>query len=436
MSILHSMISYIKRAKRILITQSTTIIDRILMLIRKLCVVNISVFQQISSLLRILIEDSLDFTDSILNIFKKQIMQTISFIDYILIKIIITKIDLISVYQKVIGILRGSITDFFSFADEILCKFTFHVAQTATIIDYILKQIKITKIDLVSVYQKFANIIRNNIADFFDFIDKISCKLTFYITQTTTIIDLLLRAIQISKYDLISVYQEVINTIRKSIDDLLSFIDEIAYNFASLILMEVILCDKILRRIVSVKKDIIITDQLISTKLIGITNRYLTSAEWTQNGLLAFKLITTAEGALTTIAKSVAGDVTAYWSSDVIIRHSDSSETNIDSKIAQVSRSVDGGPSNQTADWTCPETSLVSTDCLLIRTYTKLGAGSWLLNDEWITEQLDYSTLENNTWTFSYYTRRSYIGGNTWARFYHGADASYNIKITNIKYSL
>ena len=72
--------------------------------------------------------------------------------------------------------------------------------------------------------------------------------------------------------------------------------------------------------------------------------------------------------------------------------------------VAQVSRSS-AGSGEQTNTWSCPSTSLVATNAILVAWYFSYDdGGSWTLAGNSITEQLNANSLSAVTWTVSYWT--------------------------------
>jgi len=163
---------------------------------------------------------------------------------------------------------------------------------------------------------------------------------------------------------------------------------------------------------------------------MGIETRYMRSDQQTVNGLTAYKLDTTQSASELYGAVTVSGSQTVYWASDVAIRHSDSSETSLGTKVGQVQRNTDG-QGIQSATWNVTVQTLVSTDSIVVRVYLKVGAGSWNLMATFTTEQLGASSLDAATWTFYYYT---YYGSYYEARFYWGK-STYNSRIENFTWS-
>ena len=121
----------------------------------------------------------------------------------------------------------------------------------------------------------------------------------------------------------------------------------------------------------------------------------------------------------------------------VFIRHADGSETEITpgSPVAVANYDYDGLHS---ATWNCPGAGLSPTDRILVRLYSgSSSANITTLRREWITEQLNASSLDASTWTVYYYLERhvavidfvvvSY-------RFYHGT-STYNSRIEGFSYT-
>jgi hypothetical protein len=153
----------------------------------------------------------------------------------------------------------------------------------------------------------------------------------------------------------------------------------------------------------------------------------------TINGLLAYILSTSQSSTFQYACLVTTGKIGTNWASDVVIRHADSSETTIGTKIASVSRSTNG-EGLQSVSWTCPLTSLASTDAVVVRVYMRFGGLAWNLLATFITEQLGASQLDNVAWTFYYYTYRLYDGLETEGCFYWGI-STYNSRIGNFTWT-
>lgn len=187
----------------------------------------------------------------------------------------------------------------------------------------------------------------------------------------------------------------------------------------------------------------LLLSQFAILKLISKVNAnpdtyYMRSDQHTINGLLGYKLLTSNTASYIEIQKDAydTGSQTVYWYSDVLVRHSDSTQTLLGNNIAQVSRTVNGGFTEQNATWNCPETSLLTTDAIRVSVYTSFGAVG---SDEnflatFITTQLGAAQLDANTWTFSYWTKRFYhatLQTHTRSYFRFG-DSAYPSRISGI----
>jgi hypothetical protein len=155
----------------------------------------------------------------------------------------------------------------------------------------------------------------------------------------------------------------------------------------------------------------------------------------TVNGLTAYVLGTTQ-----TTGSKYFGDIeeallNGYWGIRVWKRTSAGVETEITAgtPVAQVYRSAVGS-GLQSATWACPETSLSSTDAIVVRVYFQYGSSGWVLAAEFITGQLGASKLDSATWTVYYYTYIATVGGLYRYRFYWGT-TTYNSRIENFTWT-
>jgi len=165
--------------------------------------------------------------------------------------------------------------------------------------------------------------------------------------------------------------------------------------------------------------------------------RYMRSDQHTINGLTAYKLSTTQSASSIYASRTIMGEVSGYWGIRVWKRPSGGVETEITSgsPVAIVSRSSDGY-GLQSNTWSCPQTSLESTDAIVVRVYHGNTNPPQYLARTFITEQLNASQLDVALWTVYYYTYRSYDAGTdiTTLRFYHGS-SGYNSRIEDFTWS-
>ena len=175
----------------------------------------------------------------------------------------------------------------------------------------------------------------------------------------------------------------------------------------------------------------------LSAHVAVVETRYYRAESWTVNGLNTNKLLPAKGTTSTNTALIGTGNVTVTWGSRVFIRHADSSETELTSgvPVAEVSRSSAGGPSIQSATWTCPNYSLALTDALIVRVYMKHGTGSYVLAITCISEQLNGSNIYSTTWNFDYYTQWQYVTVPNFTRgyIYYGG-ATYSSGANNFRW--
>lgn len=173
----------------------------------------------------------------------------------------------------------------------------------------------------------------------------------------------------------------------------------------------------------------------------GVTEtRYMRGDQHTVNGLLAYVLNTSqSDSAQDDYKSSSTYGVTGYVGSRVWARDTNGNEhTELTSgtPVATVSRSGTG-EDIQSNTWSCPETTVNSTDAIVVKIYIKLGTGGWVYTQRFITEQLGAETIDSNTWTFYYYTKwegAPFPTAYTRMRFKYGT-STYNSRITGFKWT-
>lgn len=135
-------------------------------------------------------------------------------------------------------------------------------------------------------------------------------------------------------------------------------------------------------------------------------NRYFKNAKHTVNGLNTWQFATDQTGTSYTESESRS---TYYTGCNVGIRvwvrHADGTETEITSGTPVAQVSVAAGESHvlKSAMWNCPQTSLASTDAIVVRVYHDMGGWDLIGTATFITEQLGASQLDASTWTVYYY---------------------------------
>jgi len=138
-----------------------------------------------------------------------------------------------------------------------------------------------------------------------------------------------------------------------------------------------------------------------------VETRYMDSVSQTVNGLTARALDTALVGSADTSDRIWTPDLaTTYWGIRVWKRAADGTETEITSgspvAIATLPTPRRTGTYTVSASWNCPQTSLSSTDSIVVRVY---GGTSSPPDTEVLTlttEQLNAQSLDVATWTVYY----------------------------------
>jgi len=166
-----------------------------------------------------------------------------------------------------------------------------------------------------------------------------------------------------------------------------------------------------------------------------IETRYFRSDEHAINDLSAYKFGTSQtdsdHGTLNT-----STTCNFKWGIRVWKRSSSGSETEITngSPVAVVTR-TSTGEGIQSNTWSCPETSLQSTDAIVVRVYNYRN-GSWYQEEPWITEQLEAIKLLSSTWTVYYYTKVTYSSTlNKYKAEFHWGKSTVNSRVEGFSYA-
>ena len=166
--------------------------------------------------------------------------------------------------------------------------------------------------------------------------------------------------------------------------------------------------------------------------------RYMRSDQQIVNGLAAYKLVISQSdtSASHVIERTGGGGYTINWGIRVWKRDSGGTEYEITggTPVAQVSRAANGEGLLSTS-WDCPQTSLNSTDAIVVGAYAEIvGQVSWTEQATFTTEQLSASQLDSAIWTVNYYTKYESkstgppTGKYTRGTFYWGT-STYNSRI-------
>jgi len=162
---------------------------------------------------------------------------------------------------------------------------------------------------------------------------------------------------------------------------------------------------------------------------LTVETRYFRSDSQTVNGLTARALL---NGQGTTSAYK---DISSYdykigirvWK-----RNSSGVETEITGGSPVAVANIPASSGYISGSWNCPQTSLASSDAIVVRVYATADGSTWVLVDTWITDQLGAQSLDASTWTVYYYI---YVRASPYAvRFYFGT-STYNSRITNFSWT-
>ena len=131
-----------------------------------------------------------------------------------------------------------------------------------------------------------------------------------------------------------------------------------------------------------------------------------------------------------------------YFGLRVWKRASDGTETEVTSGVSVLlsmllSTYHSDGAGIRSGTWDCPQTSLASTDSIVVGIYVRLGStGSWYLQSSYrfTTEQLGASQLDMATWTVYLYLR-PFVTSSFYSYFYFGT-STYNSRIEGFSWSV
>jgi hypothetical protein len=163
--------------------------------------------------------------------------------------------------------------------------------------------------------------------------------------------------------------------------------------------------------------------------------RYMRGDTQTINGLNAYILNIPESTSSASVTQSGLESAPS-WGMRVFVRHSDGTETEValDGQTG-TPKAVVSGSGLQSANTSVSQTTLQSTDSLVVRVYIWLGVDNgWSLCTTFTTEQLQASTLQAATWTVYYYTRTTFnrLYGFS-GTFYWGN--TYNSRVQNLQYT-
>lgn len=167
---------------------------------------------------------------------------------------------------------------------------------------------------------------------------------------------------------------------------------------------------------------------------------YMRSDQHAVNNATMCKLMNTHTGSYNVTSMSrldPENEFVCYWGARIWRRMSNGTETELTSgsPVAVVSRQYSGSGS-QSASWSCPQTPIAMTDNLIVRVYYKFDYSNYTVSSQFSTVVLNATFIFGQTWTFYYYTQRSYSSQthSTTMSFYW--DNNYLSRIENVDYAL
>jgi hypothetical protein len=163
--------------------------------------------------------------------------------------------------------------------------------------------------------------------------------------------------------------------------------------------------------------------------------RYMRGGIQTINGLNAYKLNIPESTSSASVTQSGL-EAGPRWGIRVFVRHSDGTETEValDGQTG-TPKAVVSGSGLQSANTSVSQTTLQSTDSLVVRVYVWLGADNgWSPCATFTTEQLQASTLQAATWMvfYSVHTTFNRLYGYS-GTFYWGNTC--NSRVQNLQYA-
>lgn len=173
--------------------------------------------------------------------------------------------------------------------------------------------------------------------------------------------------------------------------------------------------------------------------VMPVETRYFRSDQHTINGLSAYALLNTQGTTFTQVSryKTSPFGLISMLGVRVWRRLDDGSEVEITDGSPAAVVSVDPGYQGYVSKtWDCPETTLNSTDAIVVRVYQRFyGEESWQLLATFITERLNAQSLNAATWTVQYWVYATYTGNRTIIYFGFG-DSAHNSYIDNFSWTV
>lgn len=165
---------------------------------------------------------------------------------------------------------------------------------------------------------------------------------------------------------------------------------------------------------------------------------YMRSDQHTINNGTMYKIMATQTANTSMVSRYSLDPENEYvgcWGIRVWRRSANGTETELTfgSPVAVVSRL--SGAGLQSANWTCPATSMNSTDSIVVRVYYGFDFYSYLQCAQFSTIQLNATSLCGQTWNVYYYTQRMYYTMTHRTYIYYYWDNNCGSRIENVNYS-
>lgn len=165
---------------------------------------------------------------------------------------------------------------------------------------------------------------------------------------------------------------------------------------------------------------------------------YMRSDQHTINNGTMYKLMAAQTANTSMVSRYSLDPENEYvgcWGIRVWKRSANGTETELTSgsPVAVVSRL--SGAGLQLANWTCPATSMNSTDSIVVRVYYGFDFYSYLQCAQFSTIQLNATSLCGQTWNVYYYTQRMYYTMTHRTYIYYYWDNNCGSRIENVNYS-
>ncbi len=165
----------------------------------------------------------------------------------------------------------------------------------------------------------------------------------------------------------------------------------------------------------------------ITTVQADTSTWYMRSDTHSTHGIVGYKLSPSQSATNVNETINYGGDVNVSYGVRVWNIYWNGTTVELTSGIptAVVSRSVSGG-GLQSANWTCAHSNIL--DVIMIRIYQRFASEAWTLRVTFLTYNETLIKLSQNTWTFHYYTKRSYEFPTTTSQLFWGS-TTYNTRV-------